>query len=124
MGKMAFYVVFQGLQSGVFDSCTQCSKAVGGLLGKNYERYETYDAAVRAWENYCELHGYGKDYFQARLLQPERLIHRNEERNSANNVFRTTSNTRPTTQVVNAPMVDENHAFEGLRKWWWYSYHY
>jgi hypothetical protein len=118
---MPFYVVFEGRTSGVFDSCTQCFTVVDGLIGKKYERYETYETAVAAWESYCELKGYGKDYFQDRFLQPERLIERNSARTRSPNVLTTTLNTthnidEATTSVVDATMVHGDHALEGLSK--------
>jgi hypothetical protein len=76
---------------------------------------------VAAWESYCELKGYGKDYFQDRFLQPERLIERNSARTRSPNVLTTTLNTthnidEATTSVVDATMVHGDHALEGLSK--------
>jgi hypothetical protein len=118
---MPFYVVFEGRTSGVFDSCTQCLKAVDSLIGKKYERYETYEALVTAWQSYCELKGYGKDFFQERLLQPERLIDRNSARTSSPNVLTSTLNTthnidEATTSVIDATVVHGDHALEGQSK--------
>jgi hypothetical protein len=34
-----------------------------------FQSYDTYDAAVTAWQTHCEVNGYDKEYFQAGLFQ-------------------------------------------------------
>ncbi|MCH94583.1 hypothetical protein A2U01_0015546, partial [Trifolium medium] len=117
---MTFYVVFEATITGVFDSCTQCSKVVHSDNGKKYQVYATYDEAVTACDKYCKLHGHEKEYFQDGLFQPERVIHKFEDRNGSTSVLNTTLTTtqagcQARTHMLDATMVDDKHAWEQLQ---------
>ncbi|MDD4514711.1 ribonuclease H family protein, partial [Massilibacteroides sp.] len=60
MAKRKYYVVWKGLNPGVYDNWEECKMQVEGQEGAKYKSFETREEAVAALEN-----GYG-DYIKPR----------------------------------------------------------
>lgn len=46
-----YYVVWQGLDTGVFDSWEECRELVTGVPGARYKAFNTHEAALKAYRN-------------------------------------------------------------------------
>jgi ribonuclease HI len=49
--KTKFYVVWNGLKPGIYDSWNECKKQIDGFQGAKYKSYKTLAAAKEAYEN-------------------------------------------------------------------------
>jgi viroplasmin and RNaseH domain-containing protein len=118
---MRFYVVFEGIGNGVYGSCSLHCKIVYGCPGNNFQSYSTYDEAVAAWEVYCEFHGFGKRYFQERLLQPKRCKPVAQQNLSSSNNYYVGSTSQHTTEQLpstnNFQVDEEIYEWERLREY-------
>jgi viroplasmin and RNaseH domain-containing protein len=112
---MRFYVVFEGIGNGVYGSCSLHCKIVYGCPGNNFQSYSTYDEAVAAWEVYCEFHGFGKRYFQERLLQPKRCKPVAQQNLSSSNNYYVGSTSQHTTEQL--PSTNHFQVDEEIYKW-------
>jgi viroplasmin and RNaseH domain-containing protein len=118
---MRFYVIFEGTDTGVYDSCSLCRKVVYGCPNNSFQSYSTYDEAVVAWEVYCEFHGYTKRFFQDRLLQPKHMKPVVQKTlSSSNNYYVGSTSEHTSVELSNANyfQVDEEiYEWERLREY-------
>ena len=52
--KKKYYVVWEGLKTGIFDTWEECSKQVQGVAGAKYKSFETREMAEKAFQNNYE----------------------------------------------------------------------
>ena len=51
MPKKKYYVVWKGVEPGVYDSWIECKRQIDGYEGAIYKSFETKDAAEEAYPN-------------------------------------------------------------------------
>ena len=72
MAKQKYYVIWDGFETGVFDSWTKCKSLITGYQGAKYKSFKTLETAKKAFsESYFDH--VGKKVFETELTDAELL---------------------------------------------------
>lgn len=70
MAKQKFYVVWQGRETGVFETWEDCVKQTKGFKDAKFQSFKTLVSAEQAYKGGWQAH-YGKDIFETELTTDE-----------------------------------------------------
>jgi ribonuclease HI len=68
--KNKYFVVWNGLQPGIYKSWNDCQKQVNGFAGAKYKGFKRYENAIEAFNNGPDEY-WGKDYFETSLSKEQ-----------------------------------------------------